>query len=151
VTDSGTGGTSTTDGGGQFAPGGSTTSLPCGSASCTIPAQTCCVDATGNTPVLACVNAKDCASVDGGSNPKDSVALKCTGSANCDGGKVCCVTSNKGAAFSECLPTCGQGSAQLCDPAAASAGCGDAGACSNDNIGDWGLPDTFATCGGVEH
>jgi hypothetical protein len=40
-------------------------------------------------------------------------------------------------------------SAQLCDPAS-DAGCtyGDAGACSGANIGTWGLPNGFGTCGG---
>jgi hypothetical protein len=97
------------------------------------------------------VNGKDCGAIDGGGNPKDSIALQCSGSANCGGGKVCCVSSTKGVASSECLPSCGPDSAQLCDPSATSSGCGDAGACSNQNIGDWGLPGTFGTCGGVEH
>jgi hypothetical protein len=36
----------------------------------------------------------------------------------------------------------------LCDPNAAPSGC-DAGVqCSSNNIGDWGLPRTYATCGG---
>ncbi len=78
----------------------------------------------------------------------DMAGIKCSGAANCGAGTVCCISQNGASA---CAASCSRNGAQLCDPAvaAAASGCGDAGACSSMNIGDWGLPDTFGTCGGV--
>jgi hypothetical protein len=73
-------------------------------------------------------------------------ALKCSGAANCASGMVCCIGPNGASA---CAASCTRDQAQLCDPNAMMSGCGDAGACSSMNIGDWGLPRTFATCGGL--
>jgi hypothetical protein len=53
-----------------------------------------------------------------------------------------------------CTAGAGAATAQLCDPKAAVSGCplgdggADAGACLSTQIGDWGLPPTYATCGG---
>lgn len=132
------------------APGGDTTQVACGSASCPIPAETCCVSDTPNGLAYACVAGATCPQATGGGN---TTALKCTSSANCGGGTVCCVTQNNGTTSSECKTTCtntgGGDTAQLCDPAKADAGgCPTNAPCSNDNIGDWGLPNTFGTCGG---
>lgn len=128
-------------------PGGSTSVITCGSTSCSIPAQTCCVDRLGGG-MTAYGCAASCPQIDAGG---DTVALKCSGQANCAAGTVCCVrqTGANGAA-SDCKPSCNGNEAQLCDPAAAVSGCtGGAGnACSNNNIGDWNLPQTYATCGG---
>jgi hypothetical protein len=37
---------------------------------------------------------------------------------------------------------------QLCNPAAPDSGCPHADPCSTSNIQDWGLPQSFGTCGG---
>ena len=145
-------------------PGGNTTTLACGTEMCSIPAQSCCIDQSGRG--ATCVTGTDCAGAtpeDGGGaqgegdaqgaggdqvggNEGESAALKCSGAANCGAGTICCVDQNGSSA---CAVSCKRDEAQLCDPAAGSSGCGDAGACSSMNIRDWGLPRTFGTCGGV--
>lgn len=135
-------------------PGGNTSTLPCGSAQCGIPAQTCCVFSNPNPPpdfFYGCYNGA--CPVDAGfdAGTGDITSLKCSGAANCPVGSVCCVyeTANKRVA-SDCFASCGGGQAQLCDPSAVDSGCSpDAGACSSANVTDWGLPNTYATCGGV--
>lgn len=129
-------------------PGGTTTVINCGSTSCAIPAQTCCIDTLGGG-MTAYGCATTCAGLDaGGNGNNDTAALKCSAQANCAAGTVCCVrqVGNNGAA-SECKATCGGNEAQLCDVTAAVPGC-TGSTCSNDKIGDWNLPDTYATCGG---
>jgi hypothetical protein len=39
----------------------------------------------------------------------------------------------------------------MCNPRAADPGCPTNAPCSANNIGDWLLPNTYATCGGVAH
>jgi hypothetical protein len=56
-------------------------------------------------------------------------------------------TTNNGAG-SECKASCTNNEAQLCDPQAATTGCPAQDPCSNKNISDWGLPSSYATCGG---
>lgn len=127
-------------------PGGSTTIINCGSTTCAIPAQTCCVDRLGGG-MTAYGCATTCAGIDAGA---DTTALKCSGQANCAAGTVCCVQQVGGGngAASQCQASCGPNQAQLCAPTATVSGC-DAGViCSNNNIGDWSLPPTYATCGG---
>ena len=127
-------------------PGGTTTVINCGSTTCSIPAQTCCVDNLANN-MTAYGCAATCAGLDAGAGI-DTAALKCSAQANCAAGTVCCVrqVGNNGAA-SECKATGGGNEAQLCDVNAAVPGC-TGSTCSNNNIGDWNLPDTYATCGG---
>jgi hypothetical protein len=141
----GDGGISTNDSG--TGPGGSTTILTCGSTTCAIPTQNCCVERIGGgKTAFGC--AATCPSIDAGA---DTAALKCSGQANCAAGTVCCVSqAGANGATSQCQATCTANQAQLCDPKAVPTGCGgDAGnACSNQNIGDWALPQTFGTCGG---
>ena len=134
-------------------PGGTTTILNCGATTCAIPAQACCVDLLGGgMTAFSC--ATTCAGLDAGAggNNNDTAALKCSGQANCAAGTVCCVRQvGNNAAASECKATCGGNEAQLCDVAAVPTGCaaGQGNACSNNNIGDWALPQSFATCGGM--
>ncbi len=131
-------------------PGGNTSTLPCGNAQCTIPAQQCCVIANLNPPPdfsYACYSGS--CPVTGGGGGGMSTALSCSGAANCPANTVCCVTQTQSGAASSCAATCNQNGAQLCDPNAASSGCPQGVACSSRNIGDWGLPNGFATCGGV--
>ena len=90
--------------------------------------------------------AATCAGVDAG---VDTTALKCSGQTNCAAGTVCCVQQvGQNGAASECQASCGPKQAQLCAPMATVSGCDAGVACSNNNIGDWNLPQTFATCGG---
>jgi hypothetical protein len=49
---------------------------------------------------------------------------------------------------SSCEATCMQNQAQLCDKNAMDAGCAPGVRCSSNNIGDWGLGQGYATCGG---
>lgn len=133
-------------------PGGDTTSIACGSTTCPIPAETCCVSdlKSGGNTSFVCVAGATCPS---SGTVGDTAALKCSGAANCPGGTICCVRVVGGDnAASECKAACGADEAQLCDPKASASGCSPAEPCSNDNIGDWGdLPKSFATCGGKEN
>jgi hypothetical protein len=123
-------------------PGGNTGSIPCGTTTCAIPAQSCCVSQSDNG------TAYSCSAADAGCGGGDNSALKCSGAANCPPGQVCCVRTTNNGAASDCQTACNGNQAQLCDPKATPTGC-DAGVnCSNNNIGDWGLPPTYATCGG---
>jgi hypothetical protein len=127
-------------------PGGDLTQLPCGTAVCSIPLETCCVADLGNsTRAYSCFIGATCP------RPKDgdTAGLKCAGAANCPPGTVCCIFEVSHGAASECRVTCsGSNEAQLCDPQAADAGCPSGQPCSNHDIGDWQLPSTYATCGG---
>lgn len=131
-------------------PGGDTNQIACGTTTCPIPAETCCVsDVQNGGRGFACVAGSTCPQPAGGGG--DTTALKCASSANCASGTVCCVTENGGVASSECKASCtGGDSAQLCDPKQGDAGgCPEASPCSSKDIGDWGLSPPFATCGGI--
>lgn len=136
------------------APGGTTSTLLCGSATCLIPTESCCLSSVNSTFAFACVVGATCpaasGSGDGGGNGQngDTASLKCTSAANCAAGTVCCVSAPNNGATSECKPSCAPMDAQLCDPAAATTGCAPAEPCSSRKIDDWGLPPTFGTCGG---
>lgn len=126
-------------------PGGNTTQINCGATACPIPAQECCVAQTNAGRAYGCV------SVDagcGGGGGGDVAALQCTSQANCPANTVCCVSATNNGATSACQASCTGDQAQLCDPSATNTGCSAQDPCSHDNIGDWGLPRTFATCGG---
>jgi hypothetical protein len=145
-------------GGAAGAPGGSTSALSCGTASCVIPGESCCLTEAGGTFSFACVVGSSCpaAATDAGAGGNgngqngNTATLQCTSAANCAAGTVCCVSSPNNGATSECKTTCTGDVAQLCDPSASAAttGCAAAQPCSSKNIGDWGLPPTFGTCGG---
>ena len=129
-------------------PGGDTKSITCGTATCPIPAETCCVSESNvGDNSYACVVGATCPQPPGGG---DTAALKCSAASNCAPGTVCCVREDNGNAASECKPACGQNEAQLCDLKAGDAGgCPPADPCSNDNIDEWGkLPESYATCAG---
>jgi hypothetical protein len=139
---------STTNDGG---PGGTTQTLACGGSQCAIPGQSCCVYQTNPTWTYLCVGGSACPQLDGGGGGNPPTGLQCSGAANCGQGTLCCVyqDANQKTA-SSCMQTCPAKGAQLCDPNASSSGCAaDAGTCSPANIGDWGLPKGYATCGGV--
>ena len=140
-------GGSTDDGG----PGGNAQSLSCGSAACAIPGESCCVYDT-SPPTYACVAGSGCPVVDGGGGGGRGTALQCSGAANCPANTVCCVyeNANKQVA-SDCRAACASNQAQLCDPtvSAAASGCPASAPCSSNNVTDWGIPNSYATCGGV--
>jgi hypothetical protein len=127
-------------------PGGTTTSIACGTATCPLPEQKCCVSelTAGGSHSFACVlGAVDCP------RAPDSVAtvgLACSGAANCPDGTVCCAEVVNGNNVSSCQASCPTRSAQLCDPAASKSGCSPSDRCSNGAVGTLGLPRTFGTC-----
>lgn len=132
-------------------PGGNTTTISCGSTTCNIPGESCCVYTPNNPPpnfVYACVAGIGCPTPDGGVAEK--TALKCSSQANCPVGTVCCVHQQQNTTFSDCQATCqGNNTAQLCDKNAPDGGgCPQNQPCSSNNIGDWNLPSSYATCGG---
>ncbi len=152
------------DGGGG--PGGNTTSVPCGMATCALATQVCCVVRNNGATIYQCANGS-CSNPDaglptggnGGGGGGNVTSLKCTAQANCAMGSICCIRQGggggQGGVASECVvgTTCPNNGAQLCDPSAMPTGCPTGGGkdtmCSSDNIGDWGLSAPFATCGGV--
>jgi hypothetical protein len=161
ASDTGTGGsftdappTATTDGGGSndAGPGGNTSTITCGSASCSLAGSFCCVYNNKNPPpefVFGCATGSGCPTRAGAKSP---IALACSSAANCPASTVCCLKDDGNTIRSECAATCVDSSnvttAQLCDPSAATTGCPSSDPCSSDNINDWKLPNGFATCGG---
>ena len=144
----GTSGGAANDGG----PGGSATQLPCGTATCALATDFCCVYQNQNAPpefLFGCASGSACPAQAGA---KDPTALLCSGAANCGPGAVCCVRDDGNRVWSECAATCTDSAstkaAQLCDPAAPATGCAASAPCSSKNIGDWNLPNGYATCGG---
>ena len=118
--------------------------INCGSTTCAIPAENCCVDHLNGMTSYSCASV--CGAVDAGG---DTIAMKCSGQANCAAGTVCCVEQvGANGAASQCQPACGPKQAQLCAPMAAVSGCMAGVMCSNTNISDWNLPPSYATCGG---
>ncbi len=135
------GGVTTPDGGASGPPvtvdgGGPAVTLSCGPFTCKLPGEQCCVF---GGPTYACL--AQC--------PNMATALKCASAADCGGKDVCCVSQNP--LKSACMKACGPNDAMLCDPAAANSKnrCANNAPCSNANIGDWGLPGSYGTCGGV--
>jgi hypothetical protein len=136
-------------------PGGTTTSIACGATTCAIPSTQCCVSPNASPPPafgFACVSGAGCP--DAGPGVIGPTALKCSATANCPTNQICCMTQKQGIITSGCQTACASNQAQLCDSAlgfpdgGGPTGCGDAGVCKNNNIGDWGLPQSFATCDG---
>ncbi len=142
------------------APGGDGATLSCGSAACNVPSQACCFyQGVSAGFTVGCSNGAQCPLPDAGAGVDSGVtvtSLDCEQQANCPSNNVCCLEKNvtSGNTVATCKLSCaGSGSvhaAYLCDPSLADAGCGatDAGACSATNIGTWGLPNGYGTCGG---
>jgi hypothetical protein len=147
-------------------PGGDGAVVSCGSASCNLPNETCCVyDEPSASFLVSCSNGATCPNIavdagDGGDAAAlVGIALQCEVSENCPVDHICCLTKYpNGTVSSHCEAQCAGGtlSVQMCSVTASDAGCevpdgGDAGlaTCSTDNIQTWGLPNGFATCGGV--
>jgi hypothetical protein len=145
-------------------PGGTVSSLPCGVATCVLPAETCCVTGQGTVLSFACVAGPTCPQGDAGAGGSDDgggptgdttmtgdgpgvTALKCSGQANCPAGTVCCATAADTGASSSCVMQCGRRGVQLCDPAAATSGCSASEPCATAGASDLGLPPTFGVCG----
>ena len=122
--------------------------IGCGSTSCAT-GKLCCVytpAADGGAADYLCA-LPSCPPATGGQQRAD---LGCTSTADCAPG-VCCVERPGNDSVSKCAPMCNSGSnqVQFCDPNAADSGCPANAPCSTNNISDWNLPPTFATCGGV--
>jgi len=137
---------------GGSADGGATTDAapleagPDSCATCTAP-DLCCVYSTSQSATYACAVA--CSPPTGGEQLSE---LGCTNTADCaDAGDVCCIWRSSGVNQSACLGVCSVAlnQVQLCDPSSGDAGCPSADPCSTNNIQDWNLPPTFATCGGL--
>jgi hypothetical protein len=160
---------------GTTMPTGDAAALGCGSTNCSTQNQTCCVYPILNPPpalVAGCSNGASCPplAVDAGYEAGAAAELHCEVQANCTGITVCCLQApatgvvnahckSAGACVATVLDAGADGgeagavglpTALLCDPAlGGDAGCGEAGACSSNNIASWGLPSGFGTCGGV--
>lgn len=119
-------------------------SVTCGAASC-LSGESCCIYTDGGGGAQYQCGAT-CAQSGGGAQLS---TLGCTSSADCVG-QACCIRRSNGGNVSVCEAQCSaaNGEVQLCDPNAADAGCPPSQPCSTDNLGDWGLPSGFATCGG---
>lgn len=130
-------------------PGGNTQSLPCGDVkACPIPGAACCAYPAAGSTAYQCVGG----SCPVGDGPQTAWDLRCSGAANCPLGTVCClsaIAASQGvqAYRSECRVTCLAQDAQLCDPAAKTTGCLITAPCGATNIGAWGLPASWGTCG----
>jgi hypothetical protein len=136
--------------------------IACGSGTCPTTTSICCVypppSGTGDF-TYQCVVGDVCPGVDAGAAGPDAgdiepTALGCTGTSTCTNGNVCCIRPNDLSVgpqshISECRGSCDSDDGQLCDPNAATSGCAATAMCSSSNIRTWGLPSTFATCGGV--
>jgi hypothetical protein len=147
-------------------PGGDAGAISCGSANCNPTFQACCMYPINNPPpsfFAACSSGASCPALasDAGLEAGAPVTLRCQLQAHCTGNTVCCLnaTSTDVSAFCVSAGSCittdagvdaapAPSRALLCDPSSSDAGCGDAGACSNTNIGTWSLPSGFGTCGG---
>lgn len=134
-------------------PGGTLTTLPCGTATCAIPGQSCCVEMGGGgaTTYLCVVGpSANCPNLGGG----DVIGLKCSSAANCSAGQQCCASTAGGTVtLSACVPqgTCtGAEHAVLCNKNAVTTGCDAGVTCTSNNVDSWALPNNFATCGGVQ-
>ena len=146
--------TAIADGGGSndSGPGGDTSSIACGSTSCSLASSFCCVYTNNNPPpefVFGCATGTGCPARAGAQDP---AALACSSAANCPANTVCCLKDTQGKTSSECVTTCASSNnvkaAQLCDRTAPQTGCPASAPCSANNINDWKLPNGFATCGG---
>ena len=118
--------------------------VSCGSSTCKL-VDTCCVYANLNTAQYACH-----AVCPQPQNGDQLSALKCSSTADCLSGEVCCVQRLGSQNVSACsaMP-CASSDVQLCDPSAQTTGCQANAPCSSNNVSDWKLPGTFGTCGGL--
>lgn len=131
-------------------PGGTTSALSCGTSTCALPGQLCCIAGPAAGPSYACVTGTSCPIVNPGNNP-GSAALSCSVQSNCTAGLFCCLDIVSGQSVSTCKSSCAASPAQLCDRFIADNGCAVQKPCSNANTNDFGLPATYATCGGVKN
>jgi hypothetical protein len=130
-------------------PGGTTTSITCGTTTCALPGQVCCVyDTDGaQTFTFTCVTGTTCPALP---NTEDNPpALSCASAANCAATDVCCLTQAQDDSLSSaCKPAdqCTGDSVVLCDPAQPNVGCQAPDECSSNDIKDWNLPNGYGFC-----
>lgn len=139
VDDGSADGSASSEGGNPNRPDGSVPPLQvtCGPQLQCTAAQSCCIGQMNGNPTYACAT---------GACPIGQATLACTKSADCPMADVCCVHVQNNVASSACMMTCPTNWAQLCDPKASASGCPMGTSCSNSNIGDFKLPETFGTC-----
>jgi len=122
-------------------PGGNTSTLPCGDATCAIPTQACCAyRTTGQTTFLASC-AATCPPA-GGTTDRVST-IKCSGGFNCAVGDRCCYSTNGTSSEISCKASCGSGEVSLCDPGAANQ-CGLNRTCRR--FGNDTMPQSYGYC-----
>ncbi len=122
--------------------------IACGTTTCTS-GQTCCVYTKAATDGGLTISTSCQAQCPAPTGSQHLAELACTGAADC-GSNVCCIHRQNNVDISACEPSCASSNneVQLCDPQAVDAGCPSSQPCSTNNIADWNLPATFATCGG---
>jgi hypothetical protein len=122
--------------------------VTCGQTTCGI-GEACCVYTSVTNDGGLAVSTSCATQCPAPSAGQQLAELGCTSTAEC-GSYVCCVHRSNNVDVSACAPTClsSNNEVQLCDPQAADAGCPPSDPCSTNNIADWNLPTTFATCGG---
>jgi hypothetical protein len=136
------GGSGDPDAGGG--PGGNGAALPCGTATCALPAEACCIyrddkDKFAYACAMAmCPPRKD----------RSVRTFRCSGQGNCAAGERCCLVKVEDSVYdARCSTASSCSLAQLCDPSAGDAGCPSGDVCAGANIGSWDLPRGYATCG----
>lgn len=122
-------------------PGGSTSSLPCGTATCSIPAQACCAYRTTGQTVFTASCATTCPAA-GGTTDRVST-IKCSGPFNCAAGDRCCYATNGTSTTTSCKPSCGNQEVALCDPGASNQ-CGQFRSCRR--FGNDTMPSSYGYC-----
>ncbi len=139
VDDGSTDGAASAEGGNPNRPDGSVppVQVTCGPQLPCPAMQSCCIGQANGNPTFACAN---------GPCPTGQASLACTKTADCPMADVCCVHLQNNVASSACMASCPQNWQQLCDPQAMPTGCPMGTMCSNNNIGDLKLPETFGIC-----
>ncbi len=131
----GDGHSGSTEGGGDATASG--VPIACGKATCSGPAEVCCVP--DGTSAGACVTGSTCP------NPGDT-RLECTSNADCSGSQVCCLTQQT-TTVARCASFCGGGNPQLCELGVTPSGCPSGQTCQPAD-GGMSLPTNVGVCGG---
>ena len=124
-------------------PGGDTTTLPCGNASCALPAESCCAYRSSSQPGLYTgVCAATCAPPGPGSDRVD--VLHCSGPSNCPATAPRCCLPVGVAPVTTCKTSCNlNAEVQLCEPGVAGQ-CGSTRSCGR--FTGQTMPPTWGYC-----
>src|SRR5581483_12446599 len=100
-------------------PGGNAVSEPCGDAVCALPGQLCCVYPNHTAPDFSFACAAGGCPSDCRPPARSPRTLRCSDTANCPAGRVCCIAQTQTMEVaSTCKTACGPDEGQLCDPQA---------------------------------